>query len=156
MHMELAGQMDIMEMLGISQGGPSGKTSPEHSPVTKERTSDASSRPSAISQNKVSPFLLLRKDGGLMQEASWEMVSPWHGGSLIYSTSEQPRSLLRRGDGGFTLSQILEESVPEKYCLSAKACNGILQRASKRGKTLPTLLLEALKEVVENADGCKD
>ena len=43
-----------------------------------------------------------------------------------------------------TLSQILQDSVPEKYSLSPKACLGILRRASVRGKELPELLKNAL------------
>ena len=42
------------------------------------------------------------------------------------------------------LSQILEDSVPEKYSLSPTACLGILKRAEKRGKELPPILKEAL------------
>lgn len=43
-----------------------------------------------------------------------------------------------------TLSQILMVNVPEKYFLSKRACEGILQRACKNGKTLPEILKEAL------------
>ena len=46
-----------------------------------------------------------------------------------------------------TLSQILEDNVPEKYYLSAKACEGILRRAERRGKELPPMLREALLQV---------
>jgi hypothetical protein len=49
------------------------------------------------------------------------------------------------------LSQILETNTPDKYCLSAKACAGILRRAEKRGKELPQMLKEALEEVVAMA-----
>lgn len=42
------------------------------------------------------------------------------------------------------LSQILEDTPPLKYCLSAKACQGILNRAEKRNRTLPEELKEAL------------
>ena len=45
-----------------------------------------------------------------------------------------------------TLSQILEENVPEKFYLSRKACLGILRRASARGKELPAVLQRALEE----------
>jgi hypothetical protein len=45
----------------------------------------------------------------------------------------------------YSLSRILEEQVPEKYCLSRKACEGILRRAAKRGKELPPMLKEALE-----------
>lgn len=42
------------------------------------------------------------------------------------------------------LSQILEVTPQEKYSLSAKACQGILRRAERRGKDLPKLLKEVL------------
>ena len=42
------------------------------------------------------------------------------------------------------LSQILEETPQEKYSLSAKACQGILRRAERRGKDLPKLLKQVL------------
>ena len=44
-----------------------------------------------------------------------------------------------------TLSQILEDQVPDKYYLTPKACVGILRRASLRGKALPESLRMALK-----------
>ena len=43
------------------------------------------------------------------------------------------------------LSDILEENADPKYNLSAKACQGILNRADKRGKKLPPILREALE-----------
>lgn len=149
---EIAGQTSLMEILG---DGLFGKTCQEPCPVTRGGTSDACCKPSATSAIKASPFLSLRKENGLTQEASWEMVSPWHGGSLIFNTSEHLRKPHLSAVDGYTLSAILEENVPEKYCLSAKACNGILRRARERGKTLPELLLNALKEVVGNGDGCE-
>ena len=51
--------------------------------------------------------------------------------------------------GGFfllyLLSSILQADAPEKYCLSPKACRGILRRAQKRGKELPEVLRIALE-----------
>jgi len=44
------------------------------------------------------------------------------------------------------LSQILESNPDPKYRLSAKACQGILNRAKKRGKELPELLRIALEK----------
>ena len=44
-----------------------------------------------------------------------------------------------------TLSQILQENVPQKYFLSPKACLGILRRSSNRGKPLPDVLRIALE-----------
>lgn len=45
-----------------------------------------------------------------------------------------------------TLSQILEENVPKKYYLSARACEGILRRAERMGKKLPDVLKTALEQ----------
>lgn len=45
-----------------------------------------------------------------------------------------------------TLSQILEDNVPEKYYLSQKACEGILRRAERMGKKLPDVLKTALEQ----------
>jgi hypothetical protein len=47
-----------------------------------------------------------------------------------------------------TLSQILEVNAPEKYRLSAKACEGILRRAERRGKKLPEMLRIALEQQI--------
>lgn len=50
-----------------------------------------------------------------------------------------------RNDGAEShLSQILEDSPHPKYCLSKKACIGILNRAKRRGKELPKELEVAL------------
>lgn len=44
------------------------------------------------------------------------------------------------------LSQVLEKgSIPSKYYLSPKACEGILRRAEVRGAVLPTQLVSALR-----------
>jgi hypothetical protein len=42
------------------------------------------------------------------------------------------------------LSSILQGSVPARYYLTIRACQGILRRAAARGKTLPDILQEAL------------
>lgn len=44
-----------------------------------------------------------------------------------------------------SLSRILQVNVPIKYYLSQKACQGILRRASARGKKLPDVLRIALE-----------
>jgi hypothetical protein len=46
-----------------------------------------------------------------------------------------------------SLSDILEESPDPKFSLSAKACQGILRRAEKRGRELPHSLRVALEAV---------
>lgn len=50
------------------------------------------------------------------------------------------------------LSDILEEDADPKYNLSSKACKGILNRASKRGKRLPEVLEEALKNQIDDEE----
>jgi hypothetical protein len=46
-----------------------------------------------------------------------------------------------------SLSEVLETgTLPQKYCLSAKACSGILKRAERRGKKLPQMLKDALEQ----------
>jgi hypothetical protein len=49
-----------------------------------------------------------------------------------------------------SLSDTLETGdVPQRFYLSAKACQGILRRAEKRGKKLPPLLHQALLSVAQ-------
>lgn len=43
-----------------------------------------------------------------------------------------------------TLSSVLQSETSSKYYLSPQACRGILRRAAKRGKELPTQLRNAL------------
>lgn len=62
---------------------------------------------------------------------------------LMLNTGESPSAAVES-----TLSSILEGSVPEKYYLSAQACEGILRRSEKRGKPLPPLLKEALEQQI--------
>jgi hypothetical protein len=52
-----------------------------------------------------------------------------------------------------SLSQVLETGlIPPEFFLSGRACAGILRRADKRGKSLPTQLHHALQAVVEASD----
>ena len=123
---------------------PSGKTSPERSQAPMAKTSDASSKNSSKSQRMASYLSIdLRMVSGSTPEKSWQTIAVSHGESLTRNTGESP-SVARES----TLSQILEANAPEKYYLSAKACAGILRRAEKRGKELPTMLREALEEVI--------
>ena len=50
------------------------------------------------------------------------------------------------------LSQILQDSAPRRFYLSAKACSGILNRAAKRGKELPEILKQALENQIKDED----
>lgn len=61
-------------------------------------------------------------------------------------------SEFRRGAVASSLSGILETGeVDRRFFLSAKACKGILRRAEKRGKALPTILRRALEQVAEDS-----
>jgi hypothetical protein len=52
------------------------------------------------------------------------------------------------------LSDTLETGVlPQRFSLSATACQGILRRAEKRGKKLPTRLQQALEAVAATGGG---
>ena len=72
------------------------------------------------------------------------IVQAWLGDSSTLNIGECPRE-----ENGSLLSWILQVDVPEKYYLSAKACRGILTRASRRGKKLQELLETALLEMIE-------
>ncbi len=64
----------------------------------------------------------------------------------MLNTGESPSE-----ENASTLSQILQANVPERYSLSPRACLGILQRASVRGKELPELLKKALTRQAQSA-----
>ena len=150
-----------------------GKTCPELSAPTTAKTSKPSSKKSSKSQNPPLPVCLcLKRDDGANQDAStmsWES-GVWPGGYTMLSStaylngekeyrywltsedlqrrglcltlnlSEKPRTVIHT-----KLSQILERNPDPKYNLSAKACQGILNRAEKRGKKLPEALEKALR-----------
>lgn len=66
---------------------------------------------------------------------------------LMLNTGESPNVAVES-----TLSSILEANVPDKYSLSAKACEGILRRAERRGKSLPPMLKAALEQTIQRED----
>ena len=124
----------------------SGKMSPEPSAPTKDKTLQQSLKKQSVLQSRKPPmFLCLRKDG-LQQDASWESAGALLGEFSMHSFGEHPISLYHNGVGESHLSQILEDSPHQKYSLSAKACQGILNRANRRGKKLPEMLEKALVE----------
>ena len=121
-----------------------GKTSPELLAATKAKISASSSKNSSKSSSReplclrfpqragLTPIVTSETDGALLIEFS------------MLNTGESPNE-----DVASTLSQILEANAPEKYYLSAKACEGILRRAERRGKALPAMLKEALEQMIE-------
>lgn len=130
----------------------SGKTCPEHSAATKGKTSRQSSKRSSASQSRKPPILKCLKKAGTPGAATtmkWEDDGAWLGECMTRNTGESPNvAVVSR------LSQILEETPQEKYSLSAKACQGILRRAERRGKDLPETLKAVLLMQSESGGGC--
>ena len=106
------------------QSGSSSKTSLVYYPLTEGRTLESFS-------------------------GRWPTSGIVSGGeSLMLSTLEYPSE----GAESSSLAAVLEDqNVLEKFYLSAKACEGILRRANRRGKTLPPALQEALVKQVSQS-----
>ena len=73
-------------------------------------------------------FLLV----GQMQDWLNAKTVKFAGAYSILNTSERPSAAVAS-----SLSAVLEQNVPHKYYLSQKACQGILRRATTKGKQLP-------------------
>ena len=130
----------------------SGKMCPEHSRATKGETSRQSSKRSSASQSRKPPILkCLKRDGtpGGATTMRWEDDGAWLGECMTRNTGESPNAAVVS-----RLSQILEVTPQEKYSLSAKACQGILRRAARRGKDLPETLKAVLLMQSESGGGC--
>lgn len=124
----------------------SGKMLEEHFPQTTEKTSDVSWKNLHTSSKQTLQFLNLREkaENGLNPAQFPVMDGLWHGDSSMLNIGECPNVVKES-----RLSWILEDNVPQKYYLSARACQGILTRASRRGKALPELLKNALLKMIE-------
>ncbi len=132
------GQMSIFDV--FNQDTWCGKTSLEHSVQTTEKTSEPYLKKFAELKIKPPLFLcLVGGEDGVHQDVSWETVGPLLGEYTMHSFGECPNV-----ENVSLLSQILEDHPHPKYCLSARACQGILNRAERRGKELPALLRETL------------
>lgn len=130
----------------------SGKMSPEHSQATKGETSRQSSKRSSASQSRKPPILMCLKKAGQLGGATtmkWEDDGAWLGECMMRNTGESPNAAVES-----RLSQILEATPPVKYSLSAKACQGILRRAERRGKDLPPVLKAVLLMQSGLGGGC--
>lgn len=122
-----------------------GKTYPEPFPAITERTSAQCWKNLPAWSNQTLLFLDLRGGAdGAKPEQSPETDGLWLGDSWTANISEWPSA-----ESVSLLSSTLEVNAPEKYYLSARACQGILTRASRRGKKLPDLLQTALLEMIE-------
>lgn len=121
-----------------------GKTCPEHSAPMEEKISEPCWKNLPAWNNQTLQFLDLRRGAdGAKPEQSPETGGLWLGDSLMLNIGESPKE-----ESVSLLSQILEVNVPQKYYLSARACQGILTRASRRGKPLPDILRQALLDVI--------
>lgn len=77
----------------------------------------------------------------------WEDDGALRGECSMRNTGESPNVAVES-----RLSQILEATPHGKYCLSAKACQGILRRAERRGKDLPPVLKAVLLTQSESGE----
>ena len=102
---------------------------------------------------RTSPASCQATEDGILAPSSGCWSNSGMGGptaSLMLSTSEHAASPLPSlsADVVCSLSDILETgAVPQRFFLTAKACQGILRRAEKRGKDLPAALKSALLAV---------
>ena len=122
-----------------------GKTYQEHSVPTAEKISEPCWKNLPAWNSQTLQFLDLRGGSdGAKQEQSPETDGLWLGDSSTLNIGEYPSV-----ESESLLSRILEDNVPQKYYLSARACQGILTRASRRGKPLPDILRQALLDVIQ-------
>ena len=125
--------------MGSIQGGACGKTSLARCPLQSAGTSDKSSKVSSESRKNRQLFLCRIQENSCQRGRYWETITHSRGASSTRNTTESPSAA-----AVCLLSSILTEAVPERFSLSPKACQGILRRAEKRGKSLPEVLRMAL------------
>lgn len=115
-----------------------GRMYPELFQVTTERILEP-----CLEKSQTPIFQCLQVANGQPQEwLEGERLTPL-GESLMLNIGEYPSV-----ENESTLSEILEDNVPEKYYLSPKACLGILRRAKNKGRKLPDNLRIALEQKV--------
>ena len=106
----------------FAQGGSSGKTYPEF----YQSTPDVHSASYSMSWLR----------SGML----------WRGECLMLNSSVWP------SDGSVcSLSEVLQGGVQQRFCLTPRACRGILARSRKRGRSLPPELERALQEVASRS-----
>ena len=116
-----------------------GRTWSGHLAATNLPISEPSSKKRRRLRTRPPLYLNLQKESGLPADASWETDGQSLTEFSTLSFGECPSVVVES-----RLSQILEDTPHPKYSLSAKACAGILNRASRRGKPLPPELEAAL------------
>ena len=124
----------------MAANGCYGKTFQELFPQTKEMTLDI-----FLDQWCKGMFLSLKTDGRTQESVSPKVeTESWSGGcwtlNTLASLNDDVESLLW---------SILEHGgSTRRYCLSPKACEGILRRAKEHSKVLPPLLEKTLQKMV--------
>ena len=170
---EMEGQMTLFDR-DIWSGKMSVEACQAPEKAEQEKTLDVCWKSWQGLSRKTSLFLDLRKASGATQESSSGIITQSHGesqtvnGGVFHNVEEGLHSLLTSEDTMHLalflakantteapseiipshLSDILEENPDPKYNLSAKACQGILTRANRRGKKLPPMLREALEKQI--------
>jgi len=87
-------------------------------------------------------------------KAGWRNSGLVAGDEEHFSVAWRVLEQCPNADGVCSLSDVLETGdVPPRYYLSAKACQGILRRAEKRGKVLPQMLRLALQAAAHCSAG---
>lgn len=122
-----------------------GKMYQERSAPTAERTSVSCWKNLPAWNSQTLLFLDLRGGADGAKPEQW----PESDGALLGDSSTLNIGESPSVESESLLSQILEANAPLKYYLSERACQGILTRASRRGKALPDLLKTALLEMIE-------
>lgn len=79
-------------------------------------------------------------ENGRTLVVSMDTAAMSRGGCLTHNISECPSAAAE-----CSLSRVLQTETPQKYYLSEWARIGILERAEKKGKTLPPILKAALQ-----------
>ena len=164
---QMEGQLSIFDVFNLDT--QFGRMSVEPLVQTTEKISEPCLKKPSKWLTKMPMFLDLRKDrNGRQPDVSWVTDIVLLGECMTHSSGvshkEESAYVYSLTTGGqqhqkyylnlsekpsipkpTKLSQILESNPNPKYRLSAKACQGILSRANKRGKELPKLLKIALE-----------
>ena len=118
-----------------------GKTCREHLPVIEGMTLEP-----CLKKSQRAKFQFLNLEDGRTQEWYEAESATFHGVCWTPSIGEYPSE-----ERESTLWEIIELNAPAKYYLSPKACQGILNRAERRGKELPPVLKQALERQIRRA-----
>ena len=123
----------------MAANGCCGRTFRELFPQTKEMTLDT-----FLDQWSKGMFLSLKTDGRTQESVSQKMgIGLSNGVCLTLNTLESPNDAVES-----SLYSMLEHGGgTRRYCLSPKACQGILRRAEEHSKVLPPLLEKTLQKM---------